>query len=154
MIPADCSVEVYFFSLHRDPEQFPDPDTFDPHRFSPENVAKRHPFAFTPFSGGPRNCIGETVLETSFRLFNAHFHRPKVRTAGNENLRYCRPSSLQYDVQTDTGRSAANDEHGLSCPESRVDFLHSTQLNMRQMESTLLKATPLFEKHVCVEQCY
>lgn len=57
-IPANCSVEIYFSSLHRDPEQFANPKKFDPDRFLPENTAKRHPFAFVPFSGGPRNCIG------------------------------------------------------------------------------------------------
>lgn len=43
----------------RDPDYFPDPDSFIPERFSAQNSDKIHPFAFTPFSAGPRNCIGQ-----------------------------------------------------------------------------------------------
>ena len=51
-----------FFSqyiMQRSPEIFPDPLRFDPERFTPEAKARRHKFAYFPFGGGNRQCIGE-----------------------------------------------------------------------------------------------
>uniref|UniRef100_A0A182PZ94 Uncharacterized protein n=1 Tax=Anopheles epiroticus TaxID=199890 RepID=A0A182PZ94_9DIPT len=51
-------VAVPVYALHHDPEHFLNPERFDPERFSAEQCEKRHPFAFLPFGGGPRICIG------------------------------------------------------------------------------------------------
>jgi cytochrome P450 len=53
----------FFFSqyvLQRSAEYFPDPLRFDPERFTPEQKAARHRFAYFPFGGGGRQCIGES----------------------------------------------------------------------------------------------
>lgn len=58
--PVGTNILLFCHILHRDPVHFPDPERFDPERFTVENSVNRHPFAYIPFSAGQRNCIGES----------------------------------------------------------------------------------------------
>uniref|UniRef100_A0A182N1K2 Cytochrome P450 n=1 Tax=Anopheles dirus TaxID=7168 RepID=A0A182N1K2_9DIPT len=64
-IPAGTTAMIVVYELHRDTAVFANPDKFNPDNFLPENCNGRHPYAYIPFSAGPRNCIGQkfAILE-------------------------------------------------------------------------------------------
>ncbi|CAH1399974.1 unnamed protein product [Nezara viridula] len=57
-IEKDTAIIIPTWSLHHDPQYFPDPDKFDPERFSQENRDSIVPYTYLPFGEGPRMCIG------------------------------------------------------------------------------------------------
>jgi cytochrome P450 len=59
-VPAGSVVLLSEWVTHRDPRWWPEPLRFDPLRFIPENRADRPRWAYFPFGGGSRQCIGES----------------------------------------------------------------------------------------------
>jgi cytochrome P450 len=60
IVPARSIVVMSPYVLHRDPRLFDEPDRFNPDRWTPELKASLPPFAYFPFGGGTRRCIGES----------------------------------------------------------------------------------------------
>ncbi len=57
-IPAGTQVGISAAMVHKMEEFWPDPERFDPLRFLPAEVAKRHKYAWVPFGGGAHMCLG------------------------------------------------------------------------------------------------
>lgn len=68
-VPAGATLLIAIQAVHRDPNYWPDPMKFDPHRFTdPDN--RPAPYTFLPFIEGPRNCLGQhlALLESKMVL--------------------------------------------------------------------------------------
>jgi cytochrome P450 len=59
------------FVVHRDPELWKNPDEFIPERFTPEKMKDLHKFAYFPFGGGPRFCIGNNFAMIEMQIILA-----------------------------------------------------------------------------------
>jgi len=70
-IPAGSGVLVSPYSMHRNPEFWENPEVFDPERFSVEGWTNRPYYAYFPFGGGPRSCIGSSFGITEALLIIA-----------------------------------------------------------------------------------
>jgi cytochrome P450 len=67
-ISAGDTVAISPYLLHRNSEFWPNPEGFDPRRFLPENTAKRPRYAFLPFGGGRRICVGAGLAQLEATL--------------------------------------------------------------------------------------
>lgn len=69
-VPAGTNIFFSPYYLHRHPDFWDEPEVFNPDRFAPDKVKKRHKFAFIPFSAGPRRCIGDyfSIVEMQIHL--------------------------------------------------------------------------------------
>nr|ULR85603.1 cytochrome P450 [Spodoptera frugiperda] len=83
------------YAIHRDPQYFPDPDKFDPERFSDENKHKIKPFTYTPFGTGPRNCIGSRFALCELKVMAYQLLR-------HVELSPCEKTCIPAKLSTDT----------------------------------------------------
>ena len=74
-IHKGMTVIPYLYGVHRNPDHWADPETFDPSRFERGAVKARHGFAHLPFGGGPRVCIGSNMAMMQILLILISFVR-------------------------------------------------------------------------------
>ncbi len=69
-VPAGSQIFISTYVMHRNPRFFPDPETFDPDRWTPEFEKALPRGAYIPFSMGPRVCLGKqfAMMEASLLL--------------------------------------------------------------------------------------
>jgi cytochrome P450 len=71
-MPAGTRVNTSIIFTHHMPELWPEPERFDPQRFSEENSRGRHRFAFAPFGGGAHMCLGLHFAYMQAKCFAYH----------------------------------------------------------------------------------
>jgi cytochrome P450 len=74
-VPAGTSVTISQWVMHRDPGFFEDPEQFKPERWETDLEKNLPPFAYFPFGGGPRLCIGQSLAMTEMILILAMLGR-------------------------------------------------------------------------------
>ncbi len=67
-IPAGSRVVYSIYLTHHDQRYWPDPERFDPERFSAEQSRSRPGYVFVPFGGGPRNCLGAAFAQVESKV--------------------------------------------------------------------------------------
>ncbi|TAE69125.1 MAG: cytochrome P450 [Oscillatoriales cyanobacterium] len=74
-IPKGWSVLYEINQTHQDSSVYPEPDRFDPDRFSLERSTNAKPFSYVPFGGGLRECLGKEFARLEMKLFAARMVR-------------------------------------------------------------------------------
>jgi Cytochrome P450 len=105
IIPKGSYVHVSQFLMHRDPRYFPEPERFDPERWTSEATAARPRFSYFPFGGGGLQCIGEgfawtqallviATLASRWRMQLVPGHRIELEPQITLRSRYGMPMTL------------------------------------------------------------
>ncbi|MFE0192805.1 cytochrome P450 [Streptomyces sp. NPDC058989] len=110
-IPAGADVIVSPWVTHRDPALWEDPERFDPRRFAPEREAARHRYAWFPFGGGPRACIGQhfsmlesvLALATLLRAYELEAVDQEVPVAAGITLQAAGPARVRLRPRDEAG---------------------------------------------------
>ena len=120
VIPADVSIEVAIDNLHKDPEYWDDPLTFDAMRFYGENKSKAGLPQFQAFGSGPRNCPGMkfSLMESKLlvsRILRNYRILPGPRTESFHKLKIAYKVISQYPANGIFVKAVPIDPH--TCEE-------------------------------------
>ena len=84
-VPKGFNVIVCTYLIHRHPDFWDAPESFDPDRHLPERVGDRHKYAYFPFGGGPRMCIGNSFALMEMTLLLAVILQKFTPKSAQEN---------------------------------------------------------------------
>ncbi|KAG8257659.1 heme binding, partial [Homalodisca vitripennis] len=90
-------------SIHEDPDHYPNPEAFDPERFSDENSASRHIAAYMPFGIGPRFCPAVLYSHINIRTALVFLLRQFEIRVTKETPEYLQPNPLAFLMSPKNG---------------------------------------------------
>ncbi|XP_051165324.1 cytochrome P450 4g15-like isoform X1 [Leptopilina boulardi] len=96
IIPKGSAIVIGISRIHRDEKFWPEPLKFDPDRFLPEQIAKRHQYSYLPFSGGLRNCIGEMYAMMMMKTIISVILRKYILK--KDNIQRMEDIRLKFDI--------------------------------------------------------
>ena len=102
-IPEGSALMLSQWVVHRSPRWYDDPEAFDPSRWHPERRSQRPRFAYFPFGGGPRHCIGKafSLLEAKLILakvcsqYDLEYEGPDLSLRGSLTMHPDHPVPMQ-----------------------------------------------------------
>jgi len=91
IIPKGTQLAIFTYMLHRNPEYWDDPNTFNPDRFGKDDYLKRNPYIYIPFSAGSRNCIGQkfALLEEKIMMYHVVANYRFVSLQNEDDIEDC-----------------------------------------------------------------
>lgn len=92
-VPPKTDIFVSPYVIHRHPRYWDQPDVFKPERFDSSNRRERHRFEYFPFSGGPRQCIGDF-----FALVEMQLHIALVLRATDVEILVDEPMGMEAQI--------------------------------------------------------
>ncbi|PLB46575.1 cytochrome P450 [Aspergillus steynii IBT 23096] len=103
-IPGAVTVSTQAFSLHRDKGVFPEPERFNPWRWTAATKSMNR--AFIPFGGGSRICLGLHLAVREIRLGAAHFFRtfPGAKVSSREGMSDADMEQVCYFIMSPAGK--------------------------------------------------
>ena len=108
-VPPDTDVFISPYFIHRHPDFWQNPDTFDPGRIATDAGAERPRLTYLPFSAGPHHCVGETlavfemlvhVSKVARRYRLVHEPREPIEFEALINLRTRRPIFMRLEPRS------------------------------------------------------
>lgn len=85
--PEGCNLLISAYLMGRNSDVFPNPTQFDPTRFDVETTCEKvNPYAYVPFSAGPRNCIGQKFAMFEMKSIVCKIVRNFELSVNNENI--------------------------------------------------------------------
>ena len=95
-IKKGINVQIPIHAIHYDPKIWPEPEKFNPYRFTSEEKAKHGPYDWIPFGSGPRNCVAMRLAQVELKIGVAYLiraykfvrcERTEVSCAGTDQIK-------------------------------------------------------------------
>lgn len=103
ILTKGTKIIIPVYGIHYDEEFYPNPNKFDPERFSEEMKRKRNPYTYLPFGEGPRNCIGMRFGLMQSKVGLAYLLKNFLFTLNEKTEIPLKMSVTSFILMTDSG---------------------------------------------------